>query len=123
MTAGRRPFRVTAQGKLEARLEPVLAARLFDRRGRFSFRLLGATCVTYHNPLRRATFGPGGVVPGPIRLTSRAGEQAEFRNGVIPAPYAEMLRRGLIETLEVELVPRLRERAQAVRRAAGRLPA
>ena len=82
-----------------------MRAKLFGGRGRFSFRLLGATRVTYHNPLRRATFGPGGVAPGPIRLTTRSRQQAEFRNGVIPAPYAEMLRRGLIETLEVDLVP------------------
>jgi hypothetical protein len=118
MTAGRSPFRLNARGALELRLAPLLAKELFDARDRFSFRFLGSTDVTYHNPLRRATFGPGGVSPGTVRLTTRLKQEAEFRDGVIPALYADMLRQGLVTRLEVDLVPQRVASRTASKRAA-----
>jgi len=118
MTVGRQPFHVGADGQLELRLAPVLPGRLFDARGRFRFRLLGQTQVTYLNAKRRATYGPGAVVPQTMRLRTRAGHAVAFRNGIVPAPYADMIRRGLVTTLEVDLEPAKRRRA-TVRSAVG----
>lgn len=107
MTAGRQPFTVNAKGAVELRLAPLLSERLFDAQGRFRCRLLGRVDVTYHNPLRRPTFGPRAVAPRTIRLTTRTGQRVEFSTGIVPAPYADWLRRGLVASLEVELAPRV----------------
>ncbi|MBI4343039.1 MAG: cellobiose phosphorylase [Candidatus Omnitrophica bacterium] len=103
MTAGRSPFRLDRQGRLELQLVPVLHGKLFDRRGRFSFTFLGRIRVTYHNPQRRATFGPGRARPDAIRLTPRSGEPIDCAGGVIPAPYAERVRAGDITAIDVQL--------------------
>lgn len=105
MTAGRRPFTVGADGQLELRLAPILSPKLFDAKGRFRFRLLGTIDVTYHNPLRRATFGPRAVTPQTIRVSLRNGQQVDCRDGLIPMPYADMVRRQLAERIRVDLAP------------------
>ncbi len=123
MTAGRQPFSVNAKGAVELRLAPLLPERLFDAKGRFSFRLLGTVDVTYLNPLRRPTFGPRAAAPRTIRLTTKAGRHAEFSDGVVPAPYADWLRRGLVTALEVELAPRTARTKHPARSLRSRLPA
>ena len=105
MTTGREPFRLRADGEVELRLSPILDGTFFNADGRFSFRLLGRAQVTYRNPGCRPTFGPGGVVPRTITLRTRSGSEAVFDDGVVPAPYAAMIRQGLVETLDVELAP------------------
>lgn len=48
-------------GKVQLRLAPVLAGRMFDEHGDASFTLCGKCTVTYHNPSRKNTYGPGGA--------------------------------------------------------------
>ena len=103
MTIGREPFRLSAQGALELRPAPVLAAELFDAKGRFVCRLFGRTVLTYVNPSRRPTFGPRKVVPRTIRVVTDSNERAEFRHGVLPEPYAAMARRGELTEITVKL--------------------
>ncbi len=118
MTAGRQPFSVTQNGQVELRVSPVLAARLFDEKGLFRFTLLGHTQVTYRNPLHRSTFGAQAVAPTTIRLTLRSGGKSiRCDHGVIPAPYAEQVRRGLFASIEVDLAP---APARSSRRASAR---
>jgi hypothetical protein len=119
MTVGREPFRMTSDGQVELRLAPVLDGTLFDANGRFGFRLLGRTQVTYHNPGHRPTFGPRGVAPATIRMRIRSGETKTFRHGIVPAPYADMVRQGLVTTLDVELAPAAGTR-RPTRHAVGR---
>ena len=103
MTAGREPFRINRAGGLELRLAPVLADRLFETNGRFSFTFLGRTQVTYHNPKRRSTFGPHAVKPRTVRTHPRLGDGMEFNAGVIPSPHAAHVRAGEIRSIDVEL--------------------
>ena len=103
MTVGRRPFALNRRGELTLRLTPVLSKKCFDARGRFTFRLLGTTEVTYLNPSRRATFGAGRVAPATIRLRLRAGGEVALTGDTIPHPYAAMVRAGAIARLEVTL--------------------
>jgi len=105
MTVGREPFTLNERGELSLRFAPVLSKRLFDAAGRFAFVLLGKIPVTYHNPKRLPTFGPRRAVPGMIRLFPKRGEPIECPRGVIPPPYAAMVRDGAIVRLEVELAP------------------
>lgn len=102
MTVGRRPFVVNRRGELTLRLAPALSGDLFGRDGRFQFRLLGTSEVTYLNPARRATFGAARVSPRVIRLQPRAGEGIEIAGDTIPHPYAAMIRDGALPSMEVE---------------------
>ncbi|MDP3723596.1 MAG: hypothetical protein Q8R91_08890 [Candidatus Omnitrophota bacterium] len=105
MTAGRRPFFLDDQGQLHLRLAPILPKELFDASGRFTFRFLGQTTVTYLNPTKRSTFGAGGVGPRTIRLHPRQGQPVVLNGEVIPPPYAEMVRQGRMARIDVELAP------------------
>jgi hypothetical protein len=118
MTAGRAPFRLDQHGALELRLAPALPKALFDSRGLFRFRFLGSVDVIYRNPLRRATFGPGGAVPDAVILTTLEKSQHRFHNGVIPAPYAALVREGRAASLDIELLPQAVSRRPTPRRAA-----
>ena len=103
MTAGLRPFTINRRKELELRLAPILPSQLFDQAGVFTFRFLGQIEVTYRNPTRHPTFGPGAVSPQRMRLSMRSGHHAEFRSGALPAPYADMCRRGEVTSLDVTL--------------------
>lgn len=50
---------VAEDGKLQLKLAPVLAGRMFDEQGDATFNLCGSCPVTYHNPSRKNTYGPG----------------------------------------------------------------
>jgi hypothetical protein len=116
MTLGRQPFELNAQGRLQFRPAPVLAARLFDAKGRFQCTLLGHTRVTYHNPQKRPTFGDGAALPGTIQLIPRSGAAPIVcEGGVVPSPHAEQIRSGQIAAIDIDLLP-------AARPAAARRP-
>ena len=103
MTVGREPFRLNVRGELELRLSPVLSNKLFDAKGRFECAFLGGTRLMYVNPRKRSTFGAGRVTPKTIRLQPRTGQPVGFDSGVIPAPYALMVRDGNVARIEVTL--------------------
>ncbi|MBN2388467.1 MAG: hypothetical protein JXB85_15730 [Anaerolineales bacterium] len=99
MTAGRHPFRLQ-DGELVLELHPSLPAWLFKADGTFSFRFLGSCEIRYHNPDARDTFAPG-MTPKRVVLQPRAGEAVTLEGAVIPAPYARMVREGLIESIGI----------------------
>ena len=99
MTAGPRPFR-TIGDSLVLYLRPALPGWLFREDGTFSFRFLGTCDITYHNPQRRDTFAPG-IAPKKIRILPRSGEPIRVEGGVIPPPFAAMLRDGEIKSVDV----------------------
>ncbi|MEK7849700.1 MAG: hypothetical protein AAB213_02610, partial [Candidatus Omnitrophota bacterium] len=111
MNAGPEPFFLNKAGALFLRLRPALCGKLFARgpktakRGvsTYSFLFLGKTRVTYINPRGKDTFGKGGVGPVSIRLFGPEGLIAEAEGGVIHSPYAEMVRSGKVERIEVIL--------------------
>jgi hypothetical protein len=93
MLAGSQPFFVQ-DGQLCLALRPALPGWLFTLEGEISFRFLGRCTVTYHNPHRR-TLTPD-TLPQRVRFNAR-----ELSGGILGAPYAEQVRSGLIEQIDV----------------------
>jgi hypothetical protein len=80
-------------------IKPILPGWLFNADGRFSFRFLGVCDVTLHNPLRRDTFAEGCDIQK-IELHS-GDETISIAGGVIGAPYAERVRQGDFDAMDV----------------------
>jgi len=99
MLAGEQPFRLL-EGELCLWLKPVLPGWLFSDSGQVSFRFLGCCRVTYHNPHRLDTFSPGMNVQRSVLYESSA-SSILAPGPVIGAPYAERVRDGKIERIEV----------------------
>jgi len=109
MNAGPEPFFLDNDGSLSLRFRPVISSKFF-KRGAYSFLFLGHTSVTYINPKGKDTFGKEGVGPVSIRLfgpearpEAKHGLIAEIEGGIIRSPYAEMVRSGEVERVEVVL--------------------
>lgn len=102
MMAGKEVFGIK-DGELCLKLSPVLADWLFDKDGKVSFNFLGSTLVTYHNPKKRNTFGPDGVMPYKYELTDCAGKTVEFESSYISGEYAGKVRNGKIRSIDVYL--------------------
>jgi hypothetical protein len=99
MTAGPQPFLMQG-GDLVLELRPALPGWLFKEDGTFSFRFLGCCDVTYHNPARGDTFAPG-TAPKRLVLQPRRGAAVTLEGGIIPDPYARMVRDGQIKSIGV----------------------
>ncbi|MBW6466887.1 MAG: hypothetical protein K0B06_10310, partial [Brevefilum sp.] len=98
MTAGLKPFLVE-QGGVVLALKPILPGWLFNADGRFSFRFLGACNVTLHNPLCRDTFAEGCDIQ---KIELHTGDETfRIEGGVIGAPYAERVRQGEIDSIDL----------------------
>jgi hypothetical protein len=105
MMAGRQPF-FLQNGKLGLQFKPVLPCWLFDAEGKVTFMFLGHTPVTIHNPGLMDTWrteGTGWMNKQPVVLRIPAQGQIEFADGIIPAPYAEMVRAGQVAAIELFL--------------------
>lgn len=76
---------------------------MFDQEGKVSFRFLGRVQVTYHNPLRAATFGEQSVKPKKYMLTTIENKAVEIEGNLIHMPYAQMVRDGRIIGIVVYL--------------------
>jgi hypothetical protein len=98
MMGGPQPF-VIQNGELQLALKPILPGAWFKADGKLSFRLLGKTEVTYHNPSRSDTFNGLEAEKTVLRLES--GETVEFPGGIVPTPYAQRLRDGQVAALDV----------------------
>jgi len=123
MNLGQEPFFMDNGGALCLRLRPALPAELFTKKESarcftdadgerveelfeprtYSFLLFGRTLVTYLNPLRKDTFGAGGVRPRKIALYDKTGSVQEFSGDVIPAPWAQKVREGFVSRIRVRL--------------------
>ena len=124
MNAGPDPF-VFADGQgLAFRLRPALPGGFFTKTagqtsylawdgktravsysaGNYMFLLMGRMLVVYHNPARRNTFGERAVKVTGMQLTPSSGESPVRIDGdFVGAPYAEDIRNGKIERLDVYL--------------------
>ena len=105
MMAGPRPF-FLQDGELCLALRPALPGWLFDAEGRLSFVFLGHTPVTIHNPGRMDTWrdkSAGGPAKLAAALQIPGQGQAEFGDGIVRAPYAEMVRAGQVAAIELFL--------------------
>jgi hypothetical protein len=123
MNLGRDPFFLNDAGELCLRFRPALASRLFTKQpasrpcmnisgervsvrlpGRsYSFLAFGKTLVTYTNPKKKNTFGKNGVRPLRISLFDKNGLLTHIQGSEVCAPYAERVRCGEIERIEVLL--------------------
>jgi hypothetical protein len=105
MMAGRQPF-FLQNGNLCLAFKPTLPGWLFDAEGKVTFTFLGHTPVTVHNPRKVDTWqneGSGWLSKLPAVLHIPAQGQIEFSSGIVPAPYAEMVRAGGVEAIELFL--------------------
>jgi hypothetical protein len=99
MMAGERPFFMQL-GELCLSLRPTLPGWLFTEAGEVSFCFLGRCRVTYYNPQRRDILGDSSPAER-MRLTTEAGQHIEIPGDLLCAPYAQMMRAGLVKRLEV----------------------
>lgn len=121
VTVGRAPFFLDENGRLSMRLEPVLPGLLFlehEKQCRvpaggtpvcmtfpantFACRLFGKTLAVYHNESRRDTFGKEGVKVLRAELCG-SGDAVQIEGNVIPAPYAQKVRAGGFDRIDVLL--------------------
>ena len=123
MNVGKNPFKLDEEKKLIAEFEPVLTGWMFTKKkcvieyclgtgkhvrldlpkGSYAFNFLSSTLVVYHNPKAKNTYGRDSVKPYSIELKLRDGKSVKFKGSLIPTPYAEKLRAGLIRRIDVEL--------------------
>lgn len=102
MMAGKHVFRVQ-EGELQLHLNPSLPGWLFDAQGQVSFKFLGSTEVTYHNPEKRDTFGPQAATISSITVHKNDGTTLRVDGSVIAGRLAEDIRSGNVKKLEIEL--------------------
>ena len=99
MMFGKQPFSVR-DGELCLSFRPALPGWLFDERGKIIFKFLGNCTVTYHNPQRLDTFKHG-IRSDKIVLYIKGGQVVELAGDVIGQPYAEMVRAGRVNKIDV----------------------
>ncbi len=104
MNAGPDPFFLDESQALSLRFRPVLSSRLFTKKlHSYSFVFLNSTLVTYINPKRKDTFGQGGAQPLHLSLFSKGSLIHETDGFSIGPPFAEMVRDGSVDAIEVVL--------------------
>jgi hypothetical protein len=100
MMTGKNPF-FLRNGNLCLAFKPILPGWLFDKAGNITFTFLGSTKVVYENPQRRDTFIQNDQAFHPTKLLLKDGRTIMFPDGVIGAPYAEMIREGDGERIDI----------------------
>ncbi|MBI4845439.1 MAG: hypothetical protein HY810_03070 [Candidatus Omnitrophica bacterium] len=123
MNLGQKPFFIDQQGNLVLRFEPVLASWMFTSqkskagyylaeggkieielpKNCYAFKFLGKTLVVYHNEKMKDTFGKNAVKPVEFKLTDFKNKQSVINAQVIPAPFAQQIREGLISRIDIVL--------------------
>jgi hypothetical protein len=110
MCAGQKPFYPDKNGALCAEFQPILPAWLFTkkketdfRKNTFSFRFLGKTLISYHNPLRKNTFGKSAAKIKKISMQYFDGQNIVQKSPRILPPYSYDLRSGQISRIDIKL--------------------
>ncbi|MFU8827645.1 MAG: cellobiose phosphorylase, partial [Brevefilum sp.] len=98
MTMGKQPFQLI-EGELALTFAPVLPGWLFTVDGIFRFRCLGTCTVTVHNPDRKDTWDEGLKIK---RVELHSGDETiRIDGGVIQTPYAEGVRQGEFDAIDL----------------------
>ncbi|MGM0507926.1 MAG: cellobiose phosphorylase [Fusobacteriota bacterium] len=95
--AGEKPFRKEGE-EVILDFSPKLPEWLFDSNNEVSFRFLGNTNVTYHNPNRKNTFGKDKAKISKIIIDGR-----RLKGTVIKGEDAKKVREGEIDIINIEL--------------------
>lgn len=120
MAMGPKPFQLDEDGDLTCALKPALPEWLFTQedasltlagydeafhlpQDSFSFMFLSRTLVTYHNPKRKATYGPQGVTPHEWRLTLKNGKVETFSGSQLPGEMAQKVRNRRVTRIDITL--------------------
>jgi hypothetical protein len=99
MMAGEKPFFVKDH-QIHLAFAPILPAWLFNVDNTISFRFLGKALVTYHNPGQLDTFDKKASIRSTtLRLAN--GDLIEFEGGIVPPPFAQNVRDGLVSQIDV----------------------
>jgi hypothetical protein len=101
MMVGERPFFVR-EGELCLAFKPALPGCLFDAAGELRFTFLGHTEVTYHN-LEHLDVSPESVSVVGMALYFEDGARIDLSSPIIGAPYAEQVRLGQVQQIDVFL--------------------
>ena len=83
-------------------MKPVLPGWLFTELGTAAFTFLGHTTITYHNPERIHTYQPG-IRQVRIVLNLPDDSKVTIESDVIGPPYAEMVRAGKVDSIDVHM--------------------
>lgn len=104
MNIGKEPFFLNEKLELNLVFAPALAGWLFDRKGEYSFNFLSKIKVTYHNPLKKDTFGANAAKITKILLSEDGGgEPIEIAGALIPSPCALKVRSLQINKIDIYL--------------------
>jgi len=69
----------------------------------FSFCIFAKTLCVYHNPKRLSTFGENAASPVRFVLHKKGYEPVTIVSDVVPSPYAQRIRGGFYERIDIEL--------------------
>jgi hypothetical protein len=123
LTSGLSPYQIDSQGKLCLKFTPQLPRSFFTKqvshaqrykkdgteetieipKNAFAFVFSGETLVVYHNPSRKNTFGKNPAKIEKIILTDTHGRQQTFVGETILDPYADRVRSGKVQRLDLFL--------------------
>jgi hypothetical protein len=101
MNIGKEPFFLNEQGYLNLKFSPKLAGWLFNKNGTYGFNFLSKTSIVYHNAKRKNAFGKDGAKIKRMLFNDKDGRHLEISSDIIPAPYAEQIRSGLINQINI----------------------
>ena len=98
MMFGGAPFLVQ-DGELNLRFKPLLPSWLFDDQGEITCVFLGHCTVVYHNSSKRNSFDESNHICR--QVLSIGDETVQLDSETIPSPYADWLREGRIQRIDV----------------------
>jgi hypothetical protein len=102
MMTGSRPF-FLQNDQLCLIFKPILPGWLFNEENNITYKFLGQTTIIYHNPKRKDTFDQQTETRS-IILNPIDGNPIELTGGMIPAPYAQQVRDGMVKQIDVYFV-------------------
>jgi hypothetical protein len=85
----------------QRQFKPALPGWLFDEHGTVTSTFLGQTEVTYHNPDRADVTPQGKPATSHVVRHTSDDQEIELGESIIGAPYAEMVRAGLVSSIDV----------------------
>ena len=100
---GIKPFFITGNNTLNLCFKPILNAWLFDKNGNYSFNFLSKIKVAYHNPAKKNTYGKNSAKVQYITFKDNNGLLIKINSDTIKSPYAEQIRLGKINQIDIHL--------------------